>query len=95
LDGIANTLWSLARIDLQREDYQAAFERLTKSYDILLKLGRLDGICWVGLDLGQLLCRCGRGKEGKELFKGSEEGFLKLGRADLAEQVRKLLDRPD
>ena len=91
LDGVANSLWAMAQINLQHEDYQGAFERLNKSYTILLKLGRLDGICYVGLNLGRLLCSAGQKKQGIAILNKSEEGFRHLGREDLAAQIRELI----
>ena len=59
LDGKANGLWSMAQIDLQQGNFQKAFERLQESYILNLKLCRLDDICFVGVDLGMLLCHAG------------------------------------
>jgi hypothetical protein len=88
MDGIANTLWSIAQIDLQRKDYQMALKRLTTSYEIILKLGRLDGICYVGFDLGVLLCMEGQKEQGIAILRRSEEGFIQLGQKKLTQRVR-------
>ena len=41
------------------EAFQSAFEALTKSFEINLKIGRLDGICFVGIALGQAFAMAG------------------------------------
>jgi tetratricopeptide (TPR) repeat protein len=91
--GVANTLWSIAQIELNEKKFRQAYEHLTKSYEILLRLGRLDGICAVGLDLGQLLCAAGQPDEGRKILTRSRDGFAKLGRPDRASQAQALLDR--
>ncbi len=56
-------------------------------------LGRLDGICFVGLDLGQLLCGGGYREEGLPILERSRDGFRQLGQTDLASQTQALIDR--
>lgn len=92
-DGIANTLWSIACIDFQQQRWQDAFERLEKSYAINLELGRLDGICFVGLDFGRLLCAAGNREQGLKILHRSCDGFAKLDRQDMAQQAKDLMDR--
>ena len=88
----AHTLWSIAQIEMQKQDYPNAFPHLQESYAILLKLGRLDGIIYVGLDLGQLLCAGGENEEGMAILSRSRDGFRKLGQEGQARQVQALLD---
>jgi tetratricopeptide (TPR) repeat protein len=92
IDGKANTLWDLAQIELQRKSNKKASEYLSESYAILLKLERLDGICVVGLDLGDLLCRDGQTGEGLKILEQSRDGFRKLGQEEMAAQAQKLID---
>jgi len=92
LDGMANALWSIAQIELRLQKLQDAFDHLAKSYEIVLRLGRLDGICVIGLDLGGLLCDAGQRTEGLEILTRSRDGFSKLGRAAMARQVQELPD---
>ena len=40
--------------------------------------GPLDGICVVGLDLGQLLCAAGQRERGIEILTRSSDGFARL-----------------
>ena len=90
--GKAHVLWSIAQIEMQKEDYPNAFLHLQESYAILLKLGRLDGIIYVGLDLGQFLCAIGEKEQGAAVLSRSRDGFRKLGQEAQARQVQALLD---
>lgn len=91
--GISNALWSIARIEIEQQRFNEAAGHLAKSYEINLKLGRLDGICFVGLDFGRLLCAAGRRDAGLEILTRSRDGFEKLGRPELAAQVQAMLDQ--
>jgi len=93
LPEIAHTHWSIAQIESKKKRFQEAFEHLSKSYGILIKTGRLAGICTVGLDLGQLLCATGKREEGLKILIRSRDGFQKLGRPDQAQKVQALIDR--
>jgi hypothetical protein len=91
--GLANTLWSIAKIELERQEFQEAARHLFESYQILMKVGRLNGICSVGLDLGQLLCHAGQADEGRAILTRSRDGFIRLGRPDMVQHVEALLDQ--
>jgi tetratricopeptide (TPR) repeat protein len=91
-DGIANALWDIAQIEMQREQWQQAFAHLATSYSINLQLGRLDGICIVGWDLGRLLASAGHKEEAREILLRSRDGFIKLGQTDMAQMVQQVLD---
>ena len=82
----------MGRIDLQQRRQQDAFERLATSYAINLDLGRLDGICFVGLDFGQLLCVADNRQQGLEILRRSCDGLAKLDRQDMAQQTKDLID---
>jgi len=56
-----------------------------------MQIGRLDGICFVGIDLGQILCGGGHKEEGLKILMRSRDGFIKLGQTGLAEQVNGLI----
>jgi tetratricopeptide (TPR) repeat protein len=92
-DGEANALWSIAKIELEKQTWQAAFEHLEASYAINLQLGRLDGICIVGLDLGQFLCATGQREEGLAKLQRSLVGFQKLGWAQQIAQTEAMLEK--
>ena len=87
----AQTLWGIAQIEIEKQDWQNAFSHLEESYQINLNLGRLDGIAWVGIDLGQLLCMADQVERGLAILNRSLEGFQKLQRADYVQQVQQLI----
>ncbi|MBK8254962.1 MAG: tetratricopeptide repeat protein [Polyangiaceae bacterium] len=91
-DGIANTLWSIGQIDFAQKRYGAALQRLELAYTVLSKLGRLDGICVVGMNLAPLLVAAKRPIEAIAVLARSREGFLKLGHAAGASQAQELLE---
>ncbi len=87
------TLWFLARLAQKQGSEAQAFEYLKASYGLLKQVGWLDRMCRVGLDLGKMLAaRCENG-EARELFLASRDGFLKLGRRDLADEADAQLKR--
>lgn len=92
-DGIAAALWDLAQLEMYRQNFAAAFEPLAKSYAIFQRTGRLDGICMVGLYLGQFLCGRGQRDQGLQVLTRSRDGFRQLGQMGLAEQAQTLIDR--
>jgi hypothetical protein len=75
----------------QRQLPQAA-EHLARSYAIFTQIGRLDGICMVGMVLGQILCAMGKKSEGLQILRRSRDGFLQLGQNALAQQAQKMID---
>ena len=91
IDSKALTLWKLAQIELGQKSLKRALEYLFESYAINIKLGRLDGICFVGLDIGRLLYSVGEKNKGRELLERSRAGFLKLDLVELAKEVEDLL----
>jgi len=54
--GIADTLWSIARIKLHQQHSRRALEDQAASYGFCLKLGNVLSICHVGIDFGEFLC---------------------------------------
>jgi hypothetical protein len=65
---------------------------LAASYDINLKLGRLDGICYVGQDFGQLLCAIGYPEKGLAVLERSRDGFVKLGQPENASYMQSIIN---
>ncbi|MCA9707373.1 MAG: CHAT domain-containing protein [Myxococcales bacterium] len=90
-DGRGHTLWSLGQLAVRSQDWQRAFECFDEAYRINLELQRLEGIVFVGLDLGQLLVAAGQRSSGFEILERSRQGLLRLGRTALAEQVAGLI----
>ena len=91
-DGIAAALWAIAQIDLQQQRFREAYERLDQSYRIYLEIGRLEGICHVGLSLGQLVCGGGHSEDGLAVLTRSRDGFVQLGQPDNARQAQAIID---
>ena len=87
----AHTLWTLAQIDLAQGEQGRAAERLLQSYQINLGLRRLDGICFVGWDLGRLLCAGGMLTEGRVVLERSLAGFRQLRQDAMAQRVEAFL----
>ena len=94
LDGIANSEWGLALIDIAREDYQSAFPRLSESFGILSRLQRPDGIATVGWTLGQLLTAAGQADQGRQVLSDALAAADMIGWTDLAQQIGTLLNPP-
>ena len=99
-DGIAGASFDIGQIQLGRavehsdaEVFGLAFEALSESYGIFLKIGRLDGICFVGLALGRAFAMAGQPDEAREILQRSFDGFRKLGRGGEAAQVENLLQQ--
>lgn len=94
IDGIAHTRWSLAQVSMaERRPIHEIAEHLLESYKLNLKLGRLEGVCFVGAALGQVLVATGQPDDARVVLERSRDGFVKLGLPDLAAQVQALLDR--
>jgi len=90
-DTIANALWSIAKIELHLQAYEQSFEHLAASYDINRKLGRLDAICFVGLDFGRLLCARGDPEKGLAVLERSRDGFVRLSHLGNARYVESII----
>ena len=91
VDGIAGANWDLARIDLSRQDLEAAVPRLITSFQLLLKLQRPDGIAIVGATLGQFLLAAGNREQARQVFETSRAAAAKIGFADVVDQLDELL----
>jgi tetratricopeptide (TPR) repeat protein len=87
----AVVLFKMAKIYLQQEDYQSAFEHLVDSYQMALDLGNLEIIVYVGIDLGQWLYAADHKEQGLTILKRSYEGLLQLGREDEASRLQELI----
>jgi tetratricopeptide (TPR) repeat protein len=99
-EGLLSTLWKTARIRLQKgitdqESFESALGDLSKAYSMAKKLGKLNAICLVGLDLGQLLAWAGAKEKAKPLLIEARDGFLRLGRQDYVAHVDALIKSLD
>lgn len=91
-DGMGSALWALGKVELMLERDQDAFDHLSDSYKLNLALDRLDGICFVGVDLGQLLFAAGQRDEGRQVLARSRDGFVRLGLPDLAQKTQDVIE---
>ncbi len=91
-EGKADTLWSMAQIEVSQSKPGEARQHLTESYAINLKLSWKDGICRVGLEIGPLLYAAGEKEWAIEVLERSRDGFGRLGLADEAKRARRLAD---
>ena len=90
-DGIAATLWSIARIELAQGNLEVAAPKIAKAYSLVSEMGRLEGIAVIGRLFGQLLVRNGQPEIGLAVLQRSLDGFRQLGREQSAQQTEKLL----
>jgi tetratricopeptide (TPR) repeat protein len=103
LDGVAAAQFDIGRIQLSRATQQkdvaafrAAFDALTESYAILERIGRLAGICTVGMVLARVFALAGQNEEARKIAERSRDGYRRLGRAAQAAQAETLLrDLPE
>ena len=91
LDGQAAALWGIAQIEFSRDDVEKAAPRIIEAYQIVERLGRLDGICVIGVTLGQLLIAAGERDAGLAVLRRSEQGYRRLQRYDDADGVAALI----
>jgi tetratricopeptide (TPR) repeat protein len=92
LDGVASTLYDMALLFLdEKMEPQKAYESLSQSYEILLEIGRLEGIAMVGVYFGQLHY-AHNPQQGMEILNRSIEGFKRLGMVDWVQHVQNLID---
>jgi tetratricopeptide (TPR) repeat protein len=91
LDGIAAASLDLARIDLARQDYQAAFPQLIEAYQVFSQLQRPDGIALAGSELGRLLIAADQPDQARQVLTASRAAATKMSWTDLARQVSGLL----
>jgi tetratricopeptide (TPR) repeat protein len=90
---IAETYWDLARIDLAQNNYESALHGLLESFQILQQLRRADGIAVVGVTLGELLLATGQAEEARQVLGESLAAATKIGGAELAKEINKLLNQ--
>lgn len=77
---------------LGRGDGQAAYDALSESYGLSLEIGRLEGIIYVGIDLGRLLAMAGHVDDALTILERSAAGLARLGRMEHAAAVRAMIE---
>jgi tetratricopeptide (TPR) repeat protein len=90
-DGIAASLWDIAKIELRREQIEQATPRLAEAWEILQRAGQAEGTAVLGSTFGQILANMGRKDEAREVLGRSAAAYRKLGRNAEAEQVEALI----
>nr|VFK59277.1 MAG: CHAT domain-containing protein [Candidatus Kentron sp. TUN]VFK67848.1 MAG: CHAT domain-containing protein [Candidatus Kentron sp. TUN] len=98
ISAIAHAHWGLGRIARERQDMEKTLEHLSAAYGMFMEIGRLEGIVFVGLDLGGLIYGVGQAMDnqefkehGRAILQRSRDGLRQLGRPEDAEQVDALL----
>ncbi|TCO64241.1 hypothetical protein [Actinocrispum wychmicini] len=91
-DGIAAN-WSLALIDLRRENYKTAIPRVIESFQILRHLQRADGLAIVGETLATLLIAAGITNQARHVLRDGIQAAIKIGNADLIQRYQRMLDQ--
>ena len=88
---MTTAFWDVAQIELEQGRLREAAPHLVEAWQLLLQIGRVEGIAVVGQILGQLLARVERKDDARDVLKRSAEAFRKLGRVSEAEEVDKLI----
>ncbi|EFL50933.1 conserved hypothetical protein [Solidesulfovibrio fructosivorans JJ]] len=89
--GISASLWSIAKILLEKDQKKAVLYIISKAYKIATDMGTTDGIATIGYTLGELLVRGGKHEEGIDVLQRSIAGFRHLGREEEAQKTEALL----
>jgi hypothetical protein len=90
IDLIANAQFDLARIDLMEERISEARARLAESWEINLRLGRADGIAFVGSLYGRLLLSTDPA-QASNILRTARDAFQLLGWAQEVAELDALL----
>jgi tetratricopeptide (TPR) repeat protein len=88
--GIANAQFYLASLDLDENRPDNALSRLVESWEINLRIGRADGIAFVGQFYGLVLAGTDRAKA-VSVLRTSQDAFQRLGMTAEAEELAGLL----
>ena len=92
-EGIANTLWGLAQLDLQEQKIGDAVPRIVAAYDIVSRLGRADAIAVLGTVLGQILAANEKPDDARIVLQRSADMYRKLGLETNATEVDEIITR--
>ncbi len=94
VDGVAATLWDLARLDRAEGKHEDMAPRLVEAFALLRKLGRAEGLAVVGEALGRAKAEAGERDQAREALEISAAAYRKLGRLLEAAAVEGLLRDP-
>ena len=97
LVSIAHIRFSCARIRLQlggleSGEAQTIGDELAESFDILRRLGRVDGVGHVGAMYGQVLAMAGHTEQALAVLDSAAEAFATLRQAETVARIRALQD---
>jgi tetratricopeptide (TPR) repeat protein len=100
MDGLINVLWSCSRIRMAKgigdqETFDRIMSDLSQAYRLARQLTRLDAICAVASDLGQLLAMVGAKAEARPLLIEARDGFTKLQQGQIAARIDEMLKQMD
>ena len=84
-------MFDLGKIALQQQDFENVAKYYSESYQIALKLGDLQGIVYVGFELGKLLCEVGDTETGLTILARSQQGAEKMGLTEKTAQITELI----
>jgi hypothetical protein len=90
-EGIAASLWDIARIELKREQFDHAIPRLVEAWAIVQRTGRAEGIAIIGERFGQVLAALDQTDDARVVLGRSADAYQKLGRDAEAKQVETLI----
>ena len=93
IDGIAAAQYELADLDLRQERPAEALERLAESWKLFSRIGRADGIAFVGQFYGPLLASTDPSRA-LEILRTSRDAFQLLGMTTEVAQTDELIRRP-
>jgi tetratricopeptide (TPR) repeat protein len=90
-DGVAASLWSIAQIEIERDQLEQAFPRIAEAWPLIVKLGRPAGIAFVGHVFGQFLAAAGSLDEARNVLGQAAAAYRKLGQATEAAQIEAMI----
>jgi hypothetical protein len=70
-----------------------AVPRIFEAYEIVLKLGRAEGVAVIGMTLGQILAANDEREDARRVLQLSAEMYGKLGREESARRADDLIRR--
>ena len=91
LESQANARWEIGKIELARENLEAAVPMIAEAYQIVARIGQLEAICVIGPTLGRLLVAAGQHDEGLQVLRHSADGYRRLGRPTDAEAIEAVI----
>jgi thioredoxin-like negative regulator of GroEL len=95
LEQTAAARWGLAQVDLMKDDYESARQRMAESFQIMGFLRRHGGIAIVGWTLGQLLIAAGDTDEARRVLGDALAGATQVDWREMVQRIELLLNDID